>query len=255
MHHSFRRPLLCGLLVLAGAAHAQSAREDDPAQRAVQKAQALLKQVAAEKAALEQRTAELEGQVQALERTVRSAEGELEQTGARLERTLADKEALARELTGTRVSLEQTRGTLESTAERLEDTTRTLRRTQAEKQRLVLETDATIEHQTGELLACEAKNVALYEANQELMAAYENKDALDALLQRERFTGLKQVQVENLLQEYRFKVEDQSYERPTIDKPESLLRELRALQQGTAQPDGGEAGQEEAAAPQGAGVD
>lgn len=55
--------------------------------------------------------------------------------------------------------------------------------------------------------SCESKNRKLYELNAELLDRFNNKTALDAFLQAEPFTQLKKVEIENLLQEYRDKID------------------------------------------------
>lgn len=233
------RTALVALLLAApvSGALAQGAREDDPARRAIMKAQALLKRVAAEKAALEQQNLELQAAQRKVEKALAASEQRLAETEQALEQAKARGASLEATLGRTEATLDSTRERLEDTRQRLGETTRFLRRTLNEKQQVVLDTAATIDLQSREMLDCEAKNVALFEANAELMQAYEDKDALDALLQREKFTGIRQVAVENLLQEYQFKIEDASYTRPTVEKPESLMRELEALQ-GEATPGG-----------------
>lgn len=54
---------------------------------------------------------------------------------------------------------------------------------------------------------CEAKNLALYEYGRSLLDRYNRKGVKDALLQRDPFVGLKQVEIDNLLQEYRDKLD------------------------------------------------
>jgi chromosome segregation ATPase len=59
---------------------------------------------------------------------------------------------------------------------------------------------------------CQAKNVALYRYGQELAEKYKDKGVVDALTQQEPFTGLKRVQIENLLEDYRDKLDSQKIE-------------------------------------------
>jgi hypothetical protein len=53
---------------------------------------------------------------------------------------------------------------------------------------------------------CETKNAQLYSVTNDLIARYkQNRGAWEKLLIAEPFTGLKSVQVENLLQDFREK--------------------------------------------------
>lgn len=60
-----------------------------------------------------------------------------------------------------------------------------------------------------EIGACEEKNAKLYGYGSELMQRYLDKTAFESLRQAEPMTGLKQAQMDNLLQEYRDKLEAQ----------------------------------------------
>lgn len=56
---------------------------------------------------------------------------------------------------------------------------------------------------------CGSKNTRLYEVNLELLDRYENKGVWDALLQREPVTQLKRVEIENIVEEYKYKISQQ----------------------------------------------
>ena len=62
---------------------------------------------------------------------------------------------------------------------------------------------ATGAEQRGQIAECEHKNLLLYQANMELLKKYQNKSAWDALVQKEPFTGIEKVRIDNVLQEYR----------------------------------------------------
>ena len=59
----------------------------------------------------------------------------------------------------------------------------------------------------GDVQACEKKNAELYQLSVKLMDKYQNKGVWEAMSQKEPFTQLEKVRIENLLQEYRDKVE------------------------------------------------
>jgi chromosome segregation ATPase len=67
---------------------------------------------------------------------------------------------------------------------------------------------AAVEERDRWIGECQAKNDGLYEANVELLDAYRNKGPLAALGQREPVTGLASVKVENVVQEFQFRLED-----------------------------------------------
>jgi chromosome segregation ATPase len=69
-----------------------------------------------------------------------------------------------------------------------------------------------IEKSKAEGASCEAKNLQLYEYSQDLLGRYQKKGVWAALSQKEPVTGLKEVSVENVVQEYRDKLNSQKIE-------------------------------------------
>jgi chromosome segregation ATPase len=63
--------------------------------------------------------------------------------------------------------------------------------------------------------SCQAKNLKLYEYSQELVTRYQKKGVWAALTQKEPVTGLKEVGVENVVQEYQEKLAKQKIAQPT----------------------------------------
>lgn len=59
---------------------------------------------------------------------------------------------------------------------------------------------------------CETNNVELYHIGRELVDWYAKKGPLNAILEAEPFTGMKSVEMENLLENYREKLEAQHLE-------------------------------------------
>ncbi len=55
---------------------------------------------------------------------------------------------------------------------------------------------------------CQSKNSKMYTINVELLERYRNKDFSDDALEKEIFTGLVAVELENQEQEYRFRLDD-----------------------------------------------
>ena len=73
-----------------------------------------------------------------------------------------------------------------------------LRRTESEKNLL----QETVVSQAQQIETCESHNVKLLQVNHDLLGQYENKGFFDAMLQREPITGLKGVELENIVQDY-----------------------------------------------------
>ena len=56
---------------------------------------------------------------------------------------------------------------------------------------------------------CEDKNLKLYQYSLQLVARYRHKGFFDVLLQKEPVTQLKQVEIDNIVQDYKTKIEQQ----------------------------------------------
>jgi len=66
----------------------------------------------------------------------------------------------------------------------------------------------TINDQSNELLTCMNYNIKLFDAGTDMLGKYEEKGVWDALAQLEPLTQLKQVEIENVIEDYRYKMLD-----------------------------------------------
>lgn len=206
------RALVFAVLVsLLGAAHAQSARDDaGGSDQALRKAQALLRQVAQEKTRLEGENVKLLAEIDALKGQLKRAQATLEETSGALETASQSNATLSARLGASQSRVEQTEDQLRDVVAKYKELDGEHRELTAVREEL----DQTVAVKTREISECEGKNIRMFEANVELLGHYAGKTAWDALAQREPFTGLKQVEIENILQEYRFKLEDLQYRKP-----------------------------------------
>lgn len=62
--------------------------------------------------------------------------------------------------------------------------------------------------QTQTIDLCVANNKKLYEIDQELLTVYENKGVWDSVTQAEPFSRLSQVKIENLVDDYQYRLDD-----------------------------------------------
>lgn len=211
--------ILATLLLPAINAFAQQSQVDP----AVARAQQLLKQVAAEKQQLEGELGKLreelakkdldhQTQLDALKSENESARNSLSETQATLEEAQQSNLSLGRELGGTQNQLGRTQAELQAMTQMQQETEATLQQTVAECDTAKADLEARLAEQTRIREETEAKNLKLYEYNVELMNVYASKGVMDSLLQREPFTGIKQVEVENILEEYGYKLDQQKVE-------------------------------------------
>ncbi len=68
--------------------------------------------------------------------------------------------------------------------------------------------NAVLMQKTDNFKLCFDNNQKLFEVNQEILGKYENKGFWDIMKKREPVLGFKQVELENLVQEYQYKNED-----------------------------------------------
>lgn len=101
-------------------------------------------------------------------------------------------EALKSKLAESEVQLAETRTNLQAT-------TQTLAQTDSAKK----QTESQLAGTRQDLGQCRTQNDKLYSLSREVMVKYRDKTCQDALAQAEPFTGLKRVEVENLLETWR----------------------------------------------------
>lgn len=114
--------------------------------------------------------------------------------------------------------------------ERLKESLAKLRETLMELRKA----EATLSDQKAQVTACMRMNVQLYDAGKDLLTKYEQKGVWDALAQREPITGLKQVEVENLIEDYRYKIEgltvSKQAEKHILEQNETATSAVRQAQ-------------------------
>ena len=154
---------------------AQLARENEQLTQQATAAATRLERLQEQLAAGQRRTGGLVARTAALEKEIEAVK--------------ADKEALS-------VKLADTEKLRTETAVKLADTENERRRLEAlgERQQQTIET-------------CRDRNAKLYTYGNELIEQYRRKSCEDALLQSEPVTGLKRVEVENLMEDYRDKLD------------------------------------------------
>ena len=203
--------LLChgtALLFLVGSLlpEAMAASNKDSKERqALRRVQAQLNEVQQQKSLLEQEKAGLAEQMEELKKKSDGLESGAARANAR--RVALDREVEV-----------LNKDKAELTA-KLQETMQEMTKKQAEsmqalqhKEREIKRFEAELAHQTRQGEMCQVKNARLYQINAELMDKYQSKGVFGALLQAEPFTQLKRVEVENLLQEYRDKLDAQRVE-------------------------------------------
>jgi chromosome segregation ATPase len=222
--------VLIATLIGIGASSASAQQEVDPA---VARAQQLLKKVAAEKQQLEgellklrdelaKKDLEHKKELERLHDESIAKEATIEEAQAALTESQKSNLGLQGQLRNTQSSLGKTQGSLQEMTQKNADTEAKLADTVAKCEARIAELEGKLAEQTRWREDAEAKNLKLYQYNVELMNVYAQKGVMDSLLQREPFTGIKSVEVENILEEYSYKLDGEKVDpalRPTVDTP------------------------------------
>lgn len=208
--------LVLGSLVF-GPAAAASDKKASREKEAMRRAQMQLQQVQGQLATLEQEKATLGSERDQARKDAKAAQGKLgklnkslSEEKARGEQLAKELEAVKQDLAASQTRLTDTETRLTETAKNLNQTQQTLARTESDKRQL----EGVKTRQEREIASCEGKNLKLYQTGRELMTRFEQKTCGEILAQKEPFTGLKRVEVENLLEEYRDKLDDQKLIKP-----------------------------------------
>lgn len=165
--------------------------QDANSQKALQKAQFLLRQATAEKAELQTQVADLKQQIEKLAREMESAKSGAASAQQRSEQKYTNAIAEWKQH-GSAMADE-----LRSTKEQLKE--------QSVQRKLLEE---KFQDESKNFAACYANNQKLYDINRRLLTRYENKGMVDVIKQKEPFTGVAQVEIENLVQDYRYQLDD-----------------------------------------------
>jgi chromosome segregation ATPase len=155
--------------------------------KALDRAQYMIRQLNAQKMQLEQQKAQLKA--------------ELEQLRKESEKQLKQQKAGNQKLDqANRKKSEH----IQKLRDKLKETVVALRQSESER----LNANRMNQSMDSELRQCVTNNQKLVELNAELLQRYHDKGFWASLSQAEPFTRLDQVEIENLLQEYRFQNED-----------------------------------------------
>lgn len=213
------RARIVSLLVLAallcGPTYASSDKKrEHEMQRRIQMQ---LQQAQSQLATLQQENTTLGGERDKALKDVKMAQVKLHKLSNSLGEEKAHGARLQKEMDGVKLDLAATKsrqtlteGKLAETGKTLSQTQQTLALTEADKRRL----EGVKARQEKEIASDEDKNLKLYQIGRELMTRFEQKSCAEILAQKEPFTGLKRVETENLLEEYRDKLDEQKIIKP-----------------------------------------
>lgn len=163
---------------------------------------------------LSQRKLEQEKALLAQEKT--AVDGQLTEAAGKLAETRRQATAAARKATGLEKELAAAQAEKQALGAKLTDAEQRLaklgeqqRSTEAERKRL----DALATQQKQSIASCEDHNAKLHDQGVALLEKYQAKSCFDTTLQNEPFTGLKQVEIENFIEDSRDQLDEHKLDR------------------------------------------
>jgi chromosome segregation ATPase len=192
----FASALLAALLLTVPVVEAAE-KKPDPAREQARRLQQANRKLEQDKAQIAKEKTEAEGKLKEAEDRL----GEVQRKVAGAQRRATD---LAKDLDVLRGDKEKLAGQLAETEKRLTETGDKLRKEEGERKRL----EALAAQQKQSIAQCEGLNAKLHDESVALLDRYRKKGCFDATLQGEPFTGLKQVEIENFIEDSRDKLDD-----------------------------------------------
>lgn len=186
---------LCAALLIVTPVHAAK----DPNRDAMRLVQAKINKISDEKAVLEQEKVTLNKELE----TLKNKSVELESANKR--KAMLEKEtgALKQDKTKLLEQIEQLKKELSDSQLALRDSRQNLQQETGQKEKLT----QNLSTRDKELEVCGSKNQKLYQYHVELLNLAQGRGSLGVLLENEPVLGLKRVEVENILEEYRDKID------------------------------------------------
>ncbi|MCI0668090.1 MAG: hypothetical protein L0Y38_02325 [Methylococcaceae bacterium] len=212
-----RATWLAALLVLSAiAAGVSHAEQESPANQALRKAQGLLRQLASEKKALQEKNSELEAELAKTKTEISINQQQIQQQQS-LNAALKENNAVLVER-------------IESDHGKIQDIIAQYRALQEQlslyQQDHALLGNAVVEREKW-ISECRKKNDSLIMAGKDLLVRYNHKSVWDSIVESEPVSGLGKVNVEIENQEYRFKLEDLQVQPPDHDGSPVFIKPSR----------------------------
>lgn len=188
------------LLVIGVAAQAQTQRSGNADARVAQQ----LQQLSSEKVALQAENNKLKQELEQVKAQLQksaSASKDLENRNKVLQASAGRGAANSQQ---TEEQLERSRAQLQELVTKFRETAQTLRDVEVER--------TTVKSQLAakerEYKVCVDRSVGLYELNKEVLNRMEDRGFWSQVSEREPFTRIKRTQLENLIDDYRYRVDE-----------------------------------------------
>jgi septal ring factor EnvC (AmiA/AmiB activator) len=208
--HRMTLPIIFGL-VMGTAVWAQQSRDDGGSARL----QAMVQQLTAEKARLEADNAKQKTELDKANAELKT----LRDAQAGLERRLGQSEASLSQTSASNArnaaAIEQLRAREEQIVAEYRKLAETLRTTELERNDL----KTMLASRDSALNQCVTNNQKLFETGNEVLDRYEEKGCFSSMRENEPFTQNRRVKLQNLVDEYRWALEDQKLPEQSASPP------------------------------------
>jgi len=186
---------------VAAIASAQQARDDGGAARL----QAMVSQLTTEKTQLQAENKDMKGKLDAANADLKKVRDQ----NADLQKRLGQNEAALSQSTAANTrnteQAAQLRTRMDEIVKQFRETIENLRQTELERNQL----KTTLAARESVLSQCAASNEKLLATGNEILDRYESKGCFSSVREKEPFTQNKRVQLQNLVDQYRWELEDQ----------------------------------------------
>lgn len=163
---------------------------------------------------LQQENTQLAQEKVALDGQLKAVQESLDESNGKAQIAASRAAALGKELKGIKTEKETLAAKLAETEIKLAETKEALNKSVLAGRQL----DAELKQKNESLTICQAKNAKLHGYGVDLLDRYEKKSCGDALLQTDPFTQLKRVEIENLMEDYREKLDEQKLDEKKMDQ-------------------------------------
>ena len=191
------------ILLLGNISEAETVRRGDGNQAAMAKAQLMMRQMQAENNALKNTNETLKTQLDAIEKKISSLKKTKETLNKKLKTSTKINTRFKENTEVLQQRIMKDRERMRELIAKFKELLQLFRGVEQEKAQLTV----NLAENKADLLHCAENNMKLVDTNRELVEQYVNKGLWQALRQAEPITQLKQVEIENIAQEYKGTIE------------------------------------------------
>lgn len=190
-------------LLFLSDASAEVAARDNGNDAALAKAQYLLRQISMEKEALQAENLRINAEVEKRDKKIQALNKKMDSTKKSLSSSRNTLGKYQEVVTAQRTRMVEMRDKFQKLVDKYKELVVALRLVEQER------ADMQKANQSGlrTLENCADNNQQLYQVNVELLNQYKNKGVWDAMLQKEPVTQLKQVEIENIIEDMQYRIQ------------------------------------------------